>query len=132
MSGADMFGFQKTLDWTERFQPYQRETNKWSRCKLLKWFARLGWLQLAFPRDPLVLLLGTLDAIFPLTVAVGENLGHDADTTRYILKSGLLGYNSVPDFEFCRHRLLFPAKPSMDLRLRVLRVYIERYTALAL
>src|SRR5262245_57998567 len=73
MSGADMFGFQKTLDWTESFQPDQRETNKWSQCKLLKWFARLGWFQLAFPRDALVLFLGALDAIFALAIAIRED-----------------------------------------------------------
>src|SRR5262249_15267435 len=68
----------------------------------------LDWFQLAFPRDPLMLFASTLDAILAFTVSVGENPGHDADATRYILTSGLLEDYSVPDLEFWGHPLALP------------------------
>jgi|SRR5215813_14185904 len=68
----------------------------------------LGWLQFAFPRDPLMLFASTPDAILAFTVAIRENPGHDADATRYILTSGLLEDYSVPDLEFWGHPLALP------------------------
>jgi hypothetical protein len=51
------------------------------------------------------LFSSALDAILALTVAIGENLGHDADTTRHILMDGLPEDYSVPDLEFWGHVL---------------------------
>jgi signal transduction histidine kinase len=51
-----------------------------------------------------VLFISALDAILALTVAIRENLGHNADTAWHILVDGLLEDYSVPDFEFWGQR----------------------------
>jgi hypothetical protein len=45
---------------------------------------RLGEVQFAFPRNALMRFVGALDAIFTLTIVIGENLNHFIDTTWHI------------------------------------------------
>jgi hypothetical protein len=54
-----------------------------------------------------VLFISAFDTILALTVAIGENLGHNADTTRHILTDCWLEDYSVPDLVLRRIRETF-------------------------
>jgi hypothetical protein len=47
-----------------------------------------------------VLFVSALDAILALPVAIGEDFGDDADTTRHILTAGLLKNHGVSTLNF--------------------------------
>lgn len=61
---------------------------------------RLRLNEFAFPRDALVHFVRALDAIFELTVVLGELLGHRVDAARYVATEGGPDGYSLTDREF--------------------------------
>ncbi len=61
---------------------------------------RLRLNEFAFPRDALVHFVHALDAIFELTVVLGELLGHRVDAARYVATEREPDGHNLTDLEF--------------------------------